>query len=229
MRKERSDDMSKKKYGHNLGKRIGSSALNKWLQPDNLELMSAWARDGYTFNDIANRIGISLSTLSLWRQNYEEIEQALRLGREIIDYKVENALLKSALGYRSREVKITSKLVRGKMLEVQKEVSIKEQPPNVGAIQTWLYNRQPDKWKRNRDNIIDLDEMDNSINIVVKRANKEVTQKDLENDDWDDLVNDGVSIERSQNVHQGKGGMDLAQDIDEIDVDYWPDDWNEGS
>ena len=64
-----------------------------WLEEDNLMLLECWARDGYTFQDIANRIGISLSTLRAWRAQYSDIDNALKKGREIIDYKVENALL----------------------------------------------------------------------------------------------------------------------------------------
>ena len=29
----------------------------EWLEEDNLMLLECWARDGYTFQDIANRIG----------------------------------------------------------------------------------------------------------------------------------------------------------------------------
>ena len=80
----------------------------EWLEEDNLMLLECWARDGYTFQDIANRIGISISTLRAWRVQYPEIDSALKKGREIIDYKVENALLKSALGYHTKEVKVTT-------------------------------------------------------------------------------------------------------------------------
>ena len=78
-----------------------------WLEEDNLMLLECWARDGYTFEDIANRIGVSYSALRAWRKQYPEIDKALKSGREIIDYKVENALLKSALGYKTKEVKVT--------------------------------------------------------------------------------------------------------------------------
>ena len=80
-----------------MGK-YNESIVDKWLEDDNLMLIECWARDGMTESDIANRIGIGTSTLSLWKRQYEEIRNALKKGKEIVDYKVENALLKSALG-----------------------------------------------------------------------------------------------------------------------------------
>ena len=40
------------------------------------------------------------------KKQYPDIDKALKAGREIIDYKVENALLKSALGYKTKEVSL---------------------------------------------------------------------------------------------------------------------------
>ena len=73
-----------------------ASIVDEWLEDDKLMLLEAWARDGYTYVDIADRIGIAPSTLRKWRTQYEEIDKALKTGREIIDYKVENALLKGS-------------------------------------------------------------------------------------------------------------------------------------
>lgn len=142
----------------------------RWLEEDNLMLIECWSRDGYTFQDIANRIGVSISTLRMWRVKYPEINEALKKGREIIDYKVENALLKSALGYKTKEVKVTTTMRHGKVVETIKEVTDREQSPNVSAIQCWLYNRLPSKWKKNRDQLIELDEEDAKIQVIVTRA-----------------------------------------------------------
>ena len=102
-----------------------------WLEEDNLMLLECWSRDGYTLQDVANKIGIGISTLKTWRIKYPEIDEALKKGREIIDYKVENALLKSALGYKTKEVKVTSIIRNGRVIETQKETLTKEQAANV--------------------------------------------------------------------------------------------------
>ena len=95
-------------------KRHNDGLVDKWLEDENLMLLGCWSRDGYTYQDIANRIGITTKCLKKWRDAYPEIDEALKYGREIIDYKVENALLKSALGYKTKETKITTKIVKEK-------------------------------------------------------------------------------------------------------------------
>lgn len=71
--------------------------INEWLEKDNLILLEGWARDGLTFEQIANNIGINVTTLRDWRKKEPTISAILKKGREVVDYEVENALLKSAL------------------------------------------------------------------------------------------------------------------------------------
>lgn len=151
-----------------------SPLIEEWLSDDNLALIAGWIRDGFTLNDVANKIGTNINTLMLWRKKYPEFDDAFKRGREMVDYLVENALLKSALGYQTKEVKVTTTMRRGKVVETIKETLEKEQSPNVTAIQMWLYNRQRDKWKNmnNAKNVFDDMEEDSSIEITVKRAEK---------------------------------------------------------
>ena len=212
-----------------------------WLEEDNLMLLECWARDGYTYTDIANRIGIDLSTLKRWRVQYPEIEQALKQGREIIDYKVENALLKSALGYKTKEVKVTTVMRYGKVVETIKETTDKEQAPNVSAIQCWLYNRLPNKWKKNRDNLIELDDEDTTIHVTVTRAGNNAQKDNAEDEQWQDEVNQSIEIRNSteeekiekankkatkQNEETKNKATKVETEIED-DLDYWPDDWEE--
>ena len=216
-----------------------------WLEEDNLMLLECWARDGYTFQDIANRIGISISTLRGWRVQYPDIDNALKKGREIIDYKVENALLKSALGYKTKEVKVTTTIRFGKTVETIKEVTDKEQAPNVSAIQCWLYNRLPNKWKKNRDQIIELDEEDTKIQVTVTRASQSTTaqqDKTTEDKEWQDEVNQSIEIRSATEEERAEAAKKKAQaneqstsnvatkvenEASDEDLDYWPDDWED--
>lgn len=218
----------------------------EWLEEDNLMLIECWARDGYTFQDIANRIGIAVSTLRGWRAQYPEFDEALKRGREIIDYKVENALLKSALGYKTKEVKVTTTMRYGKVVETVKEVTDKEQAPNVSAIQCWLYNRLPNKWKKNRDNLIELDEEDTKIQVTVTRASQS-TKPNAQHDDtvdeeWQDEVNQSIEIRSMTEEEQAEAAKKKAQtksegsqrlstkvesEANDEDLDYWPDDWED--
>lgn len=225
-----------------------SCFAEEWLEEDNLMLLECWSRDGYTYQDIANRIGISGSTLTAWRKTYPEIHEALRKGREIIDYKVENALLKSALGYKTKEVKVTTTIKFGKVVETIKEVTDKEQAPNVSAIQCWLYNRLPQKWKNmnSKSNILeDIDE-DTSIQVTVTRASQKAKQDisdNKENDidtEWEEEVNQSIEIrnateeekaekekQKAKQREKSAKTMQTKVEQDEEDLDYWPDDWED--
>ena len=63
----------------------------------------------------SNRAG--RETLRVWKNKYSVISVTLKNGKEVIDYKVENALLNSAL------------------------------EGNTTAQIFWLKNRRPDKWR----------------------------------------------------------------------------------
>ena len=144
-----------------------------WLDDDHLILLRGWAQDGYTLDDICARIGITRHKLYGWRKKYPPIADALACGKEMVDYKVENALLKSALGGKKREVRVTTIMRRGKVVEVQKEEFETEREPVEKAIEFWLTNRLPDKWKRDRQKVSLEDQLgDGSIHIEVVRASK---------------------------------------------------------
>lgn len=197
-----------------LGKERDSK-VDYWLTDDGLILIEAWARDGYLLNEIADRMGIERYTLSKWRKRYPEIAQALNTGKELVDYKVENALLKAALGYTTKEIKVTlgKKMVNGEVFEVLKETTTREVAPNVTACMAWLNNRKHDQWKRNRDKVLELDEEDSNINITIVRGPKE--------DNLGDNVNQEV------NFQPKKQGETKVEESDEKDLDYWPEDWED--
>lgn len=197
-----------------MGK-YNESIVDKWLEDDNLMLIECWARDGMTESDIANRIGIGTSTLSLWKRQYEEIRNALKKGKEIVDYKVENALLKSALGYKVRKNKVIMELNgMGQMVTTRREISDEEVPPNVNAISMWLINRNSNKWKRNRDNILQLDDKESNITVnIIRKGKDEDEQKKVDSDldEWNVVPNESAK-ENDKNVDDAKMYSGLTDD-----------------
>lgn len=229
-----------------MGRNNSSDLLDKWLEDDNLLLLEAWARDGYTLTDIARRIGINLDTLVLWKKKYEPIKEALSIGKELVDYKVENALLKSALGYRTKDVKVTTTMRYGKVVETIKETTDREVAPNVTAIQMWLYNRQKDKWKNMSSSKSMLDEMgdDSTIEITVTRASKnesgfESPENNTEDDDAEKnkkiklrkrTKEEAEEYKEKQKAEKAKLEADtIVDESDESvsDLDEWPEDWED--
>lgn len=211
--------------------------VDDWLTDDGLLLLESWARDGYTMMDISNKIGVDNDVFLRWKDRYPEIRQAVSKGKELVDYQVENALLKSALGYKTKEVKVTTTMRYGKVVETIKEVTDKEVAPNVGAIQMWLYNRQKEKWKNMNaaKNVFDDLEEDTSIEITVTRANKdETTNGDAPSHDEEDfnVSDETISVRKKTKSEveadkKAKKAKKADTYVEDEDLDEWPDDWED--
>ena len=136
------------------------SKINEWLKKDKLILLEGWARDGLTDEQIAKNIGISRASLYEWKKKEVDIFDALKKGKEVIDFEVENALLKKALGYTItlNKQKVTK---YGDVVDITEEVHV---PPDTTAQIFWLKNRQVKKWRdkveiADNDAIKKLDEL----------------------------------------------------------------------
>jgi len=102
--------------------------------------------EGYTEQQICNKLGFGKSAFNIWKNKYPELLEAIKRGKKKPDEEVEKALYKRATGYEEEEV-IT--VVRGSGAEAYTEVRrIKKKIiPDVTAIIFWLKNRKPKKWR----------------------------------------------------------------------------------
>lgn len=138
----------------------------KWLLPDNLLRLQAWARDGLSDEQIAHNIGITTTTLYDWKKKYPAFSEALARGKEVVDIEVENALLKRAKGY--DYIETTSEFISDKnaknkaVMKVTKRVT-RHVPPDVKAIVFWLTNRKSE-WRDKQEKELSGNI---SINLVV--------------------------------------------------------------
>lgn len=69
----------------------------EWLKPQALQRLEGWKRNGLTDEQIANNIGIRRETLWDWQKKHPNIANALKRGKEDVNFAVENALLRKAL------------------------------------------------------------------------------------------------------------------------------------
>lgn len=124
----------------------------RWLKPESLTLLEGWARDGLTDEQIAQNIGVAVCTLYDWEARFPEISEALKKGKEVVDYEVENALYKRAVGYTyEEETKEMSRDPRtGEITRQTVRVTKKHVPPDVLALIYWLKNRKPKAWRDKR-------------------------------------------------------------------------------
>lgn len=125
---------------------------HEWLTKEGLLKIEGWARDGLTDEDIAHNIGIAAGTLYVWKNEYNEIAEALKEGKQVADRRVENALYKRAIGYTFVEVtrELTTNAKGEAEMVVTKEV-LKEVEPNTTAQIFWLKNRKPHEWRDKKD------------------------------------------------------------------------------
>ena len=129
---------------------MAKGKYQEWLTPDGLLLLEGWARDGLTDELIAKKIGISARTLYEWINQYPQISQAIKKGKAPVDFQVENALLKRALGYDYEETtKEVVQMPGGKQKTTIKTVT-RHVIPDVTAQIIWLNNRKPQSWRRDR-------------------------------------------------------------------------------
>ena len=133
--------------------------INEWLEKDKLILLEGWARDGLTDEQIAKNIGINRTTLYDWKKKETNIADALKKGKEVIDFEVENALLKKALGYTItlNKQKVTKD---GDVVDITEEVHV---PPDTTAQIFWLKNRKKEQW-REKVEVVKTDEDLQNIN-----------------------------------------------------------------
>lgn len=117
-----------------------------WISEENLIKLTAWARNGLSDEQIAHNIGISRQTLYKWRKKDNRIEDALKKGKEVTDYEVENALFKKAIGGYFEETKERIETINGKEVKITETIK-KYYPPDTTACIFWLKNRKPDDWK----------------------------------------------------------------------------------
>lgn len=82
---------------------MGRGKYGSHVQPRLYEI-SKWARDGCIDEEIAKRLGVALSTFYVYKQRYAEFSEALKKGKAIADYEVEDALFKRATGYAYEDV-----------------------------------------------------------------------------------------------------------------------------
>lgn len=138
-----------------------------------LTLVEGWARDGLTDEQIAKNLGVSVSSLNEYKKKYPEFLESLKRGKEIVDYEVENALLKRALGYEYDEV----------TCEFGKETKrvTKQVAGDVTAQIIWLKNRKPDKWRDKQ-----VIESNNNTTVEIKNPLEGLTTEELKK-----LIRDG--------------------------------------
>lgn len=98
---------------------------------------------GATDRDVAELLGVSETTVNAWKLQHEEFSEALKVGKETADTRVEQSLYRRALGYSHDAVKIAVNAAG----EVTQVPFTETYPPDTTAAIFWLKNRKPTEWR----------------------------------------------------------------------------------
>lgn len=115
----------------------------------------ALAKLGATNQEMAEAFNVSLSTFNLWKVQHADFSDAIKLGKEVADTRVEDALYNRAMGYSHEDTDI--RVVDGAVVMTP---IIKNYPPDTTAAIFWLKNRKPQEWRDKREH-----ELSGSLNV----------------------------------------------------------------
>lgn len=91
---------------------------------------------------LAEFLGVSESTLNLWKQKHKSFSESLKGGKVQADAEIAQSLYHRAKGYSHPEVKVFNN--QG---EIVTHDVIKHYAPDPTSIIFWLKNRQPELWR----------------------------------------------------------------------------------
>ena len=132
--------MTKRKPPDQLMKEGRKSTYRK----ENVRLAQKLAHLGATDRDLADALGVSIRTISIWQAKHPEFMQALKLGKKEADSRVERSLYQKAVGYNYDAVKVFMPAGAKKPIYAP---YVEHVPPSDVAMIFWLKNRDPANWR----------------------------------------------------------------------------------
>lgn len=197
--------MSKKANSARVGDRkMAKGKYLDWITEEGLALLSGWARDGLTDEQIAHNIGISRSTLNEWKKRYPDISDTLKRGKEVVDRIVENAMIKNATGYDYEEVTY-----------VTVEMGREEHDELVDAKLDEFDEQYPDVSREERLSFIAS--IPKTKEVVSKRVTKHKSPETLAQIFW--LKNRMPDQWRDKQEINHSGGLESKLDLSSVPVE----------
>lgn len=112
-------------------------------KPELLEIVGSMCLSGATDSEIADEIGVSVSTLYNWRGKYPEFLAVMKYGKEQADQRVERGLYQRAVGFEYPAVKVSFDKDGTPLFAQYREYY----PPDTTAAKHWLNNRDRANWR----------------------------------------------------------------------------------
>jgi hypothetical protein len=97
---------------------------------------------GATDMELAQFFEVDVSTVYRWKHTHPEFCEALKVGKDALDDRVERSLYQRAVGYTFN----SEKLFHFQGLVTRAE-TLEHVPPDPGAAMSWLKNRRGGVWR----------------------------------------------------------------------------------
>lgn len=97
---------------------------------------------GATDMELADFFEVDVSTIYRWKHSHDEFCEAVKVGKEALDNRVERSLYQRAVGYSFNSEKIFHH--QGIITRAD---TVEHIPPDPGAAMNWLKNRRGEVWR----------------------------------------------------------------------------------
>lgn len=120
---------------------------------------------GATDMELAEFFQVNVRTIYNWKHSQPKFFQALKVGKDALDDRVERSLYQRAVGYSFDSEKVfhfQGMITRAPVVE--------HVPPDPGAALSWLKNRRGDKWREKSEVDVNINDLATAIEEGRKRA-----------------------------------------------------------
>lgn len=116
------------------------------FKPEYAEQAAKLCGLGATDYELADFFKVDTRTIYRWKNQHEEFCQAVKVGKDMADDRVERALYNRAVGYSFESEKVFQ--FQGVIVRAD---TVEHVPPDAGAAFNWLKNRRKDDWRDKQD------------------------------------------------------------------------------
>ena len=121
-----------------------------------------------TEKQIARKLGIAYSSWCLYKNDYSELSETIKKGRQSLVVELKSTLIERAKGFQYTEKKVIKE--GGEV--VREEIYTKSSLPDVAALNLLLKNYDKENWS-NDPQVIEL-----------RKKELELRERQIENNEW---------------------------------------------